>query len=119
MAGSFTQIPEIAGADVRQFVLLQIGPDILDRIQFRRVGRQPVNLDSAFERVEIVPDQLAAMRGQAIPNDREFAGDGAQQVGQEDDDVFAANRFFKDLEIEIPDCQPCNQGKSLPIEVMK
>src|SRR3954452_7574376 len=53
-AGCFAQVPKVLGTDVRQFVVLAVSPDVLHRIQFRRVGRQVLDDQTAF----LVTDEL-------------------------------------------------------------
>ena len=43
-------MPEIPGAEVRQFMLFELCPDILRWVQFRRVRWQIVDLDLPIQR---------------------------------------------------------------------
>ncbi len=36
----FTELPEILGTEVRQFMMLPMSPDVLDRIELRGVAGQ-------------------------------------------------------------------------------
>ena len=48
-ARALAQIGEVAGAVVRHGVMLQVTPDVLDGVQFRRVGRQMLQGDAAVQ----------------------------------------------------------------------
>ena len=39
-SGAVTELPQVARADVWEFVMLPVAPEIFHRIQFRRVSRQ-------------------------------------------------------------------------------
>jgi hypothetical protein len=49
-----TELAEVVRAEVRQFMMFPITPDVLDRIEFRRVGGQVLKSDSAA----LASDQL-------------------------------------------------------------
>ena len=51
VAGGGMQLAEVVGAEVGQGVALESGPQILDRIQVRRVGRQECDLDVSSQRL--------------------------------------------------------------------
>ncbi len=100
-------------------MLLEVRPDVFDRVQLRRVSRKAANLDPAVECIEILSDELAAVSGKAVPDDDEFTGDAAQQMIEEDDQVFPTDSLVEDFEVEVPDGQTRDQRKSLPVEVME
>ena len=56
------QFAEIVGAVIGQRVALEPGPQILDRIEVRRIGQQECDLDVPTQRIEIVhaPDDCGA-----------------------------------------------------------
>lgn len=64
----FTELPEVGGAGIRKFLLLAVGPDILDRIQVLRIGGKVFYIDLSLQAVEVIADERAALRRQASPN---------------------------------------------------
>jgi hypothetical protein len=57
-----TELGEIARAEVRQFVMLPVAPDVLHRIEFRRVSRQLLDRQPAPLRGDELLDRVSAMR---------------------------------------------------------
>jgi hypothetical protein len=100
--GTLAQIPEVLGAHIGEFVVLAVGPDVFDWVQFRRVGRQILHGQSAF----LVADELlgddAAVRRESVPNQQDVAGDVAEQVFEELDDLFGLDGAFENLKVEVP-----------------
>ena len=72
------QLPEISGAEVRQLVLFPVRPQILDRVQFRRIGRQELQPESTALLANEVPYHAAAVAGQPVPDDQQLARNVAQ-----------------------------------------
>ena len=66
-----TELGEIARAEVGQFVMLPVAPDVLHRIEFRRVGRQLLDRQPAPLRGDELLDRVSAMRRQSVPYDQE------------------------------------------------
>jgi hypothetical protein len=48
-ASAFAELPQIPRADVGQLVMLPVTPEVFDRIQFRSVGWQVLDLNFAFQ----------------------------------------------------------------------
>src|SRR5881227_2818202 len=81
---------ETLAADVTQLDALEVLPDALIRVEVRGVAGELLQADAAGAALgQEVLDRLAAMDGSAIPDDQELAGDVAQEVLQEADDVRA------------------------------
>src|SRR6185437_481541 len=74
-AGATLEIAEIAGAEVRHGVVLQVAPDVFNGIELWGVGGQILQGDLRAQALEILFDQSRAMRLQAIPYDQESAAD--------------------------------------------
>ena len=81
-----TQLPESSGAEVRQLVLFPVRPQILDRVQFRRIGRQELQPESAVLLAHEVPYHAAAVTGQPVPDDQHPAGNVPEQVREKLDE---------------------------------
>src|SRR5881409_2334924 len=71
----------VVGAAVSE-LLLGESPDLLVRIEFRRVGREVLEAQSRHEPAQGV-SRRAAMKPQAVPEHDHRAAQMAQQVGEE------------------------------------
>jgi len=58
------------------------------------------------------------MRGKAIPDDQQRAGQMPEQVHQELHHLFFGDGFVEDLEIEIPPGDAGGYGDGLPVKVI-
>src|SRR5260370_12921832 len=58
------------------------------------------------------------MAGQTVPDDQQLAGNMAQQMGEELDDLRAADCSRKQAEVEVPPRHPRHGRQHLPIEVI-
>lgn len=66
---------EVLGAEVSEFMLLEVAPDVFRRIELLAVGGQAFELESACVRVDEAAHAPAAMRLQSIPDDEDFLAD--------------------------------------------
>ena len=62
MAGSPSELGKILRAEIGKFMLLAISPDVFDRIKFRSIGWQTLQMDAAVLLSDVFPDQSAAVR---------------------------------------------------------
>jgi hypothetical protein len=87
-AGEGAELVEILGTEVRQVVLLPVGPEVLDGIELGRIGRQELQLDVSALGFDPVAHQTAAMSLQTIPDDEQLAScQMPAQVLEEVDDL--------------------------------
>ena len=85
-----SEVAEGLAADVAEFDVLEIVPDALVRVEVRSVARERLQVEAASTALsQEVFDGLATMDGSAVPDDQELAGDMAEQVLEEADDVRA------------------------------
>jgi hypothetical protein len=105
-AGLMAELGEIARAKIGQFVILPITPDVLDRVEFRGVARQPFDHESAALRSDEVADQPRPVCGQPVPYHQELAREVAQQMAEEVDHLRAANGAWIEAEVEAPPGDP-------------
>ena len=66
-----TELREIARAEVGQFVMFPVAPDVLDRIQFRRIGGELLDPQSLALLGNKIASELAFVGGQAVPDDQQ------------------------------------------------
>jgi hypothetical protein len=45
-AGFGAQVPAVSGTEVREFVVLELTPEVLCRVQSRSIGGKPFHLDA-------------------------------------------------------------------------
>jgi hypothetical protein len=84
------QVPQVPAADVPQLDPLEVIPDALVRVQLRRVAGQLLQADALGPAPgQEVLDRLPAMDRRAVPDHQQLAGDVAEQVPEEADDVRA------------------------------
>ena len=86
--------------------MLAVCPDIFHRVQFRRVGRQVLCIQTTV----LVADELlgdpAAVGRKPIPNQQNVAIDVAEQVLDELDNLLGLDGLLEDLKVEVPSGQP-------------
>ena len=84
------QVWQVLAADVAQLDVLEVGPDALVRVQVRGVAGELLQADASGAALgQEVLDRLPAVDRGAIPEHQELAGDAAEQMLQEADDVRA------------------------------
>ena len=98
-----SEMSESVAADVAQLDVLEVVPDPLIRVEVRGVPWELLQADAAGAALsQKVLDRLTAMDGSAIPNDQELAGDVAQQMLEEADDIRALVRVLLDQHEQAP-----------------
>jgi len=85
-------MPQIVRAEVRQFVLFQLRPNVLRRVQFRRLRWQIVDLDLSVQCLDVLVNQPAAMAGQSIPDQQHRTVNLLPEVLDEIEDFFLTHR---------------------------
>src|SRR5512146_426899 len=113
-----TEFPVVVDAEVRQLMVLPVRPQVLDRVQFRSVGRKELQPQPPALLPYEVPDHSAAVTAQAIPDDQQLASQMAQQVAEELDHLRAANRAGIEAKIEIPPGHASHGRQRLPVKVI-
>jgi len=99
-------------------VLLPVRPQILHGVQFRGIGRQELQPESATLLAHEVPYHAAAVTGQSVPYDQQLAGNVTEQVGEKLDDLRAADRTGKQTEVEVPPGHARDRRQGLPVKVV-
>ena len=110
------QFPRLGRDQIRDLVRLERSPQVLDRIEFRCVRRQPLDRDAPLGRCDVIPDQPTAMDRGAIPDDQHLARNVPLEMPQELDHLGAFDAAGVDLEVEPPARQAANDREALPIE---
>ena len=84
------EVRRIMRYEVRQFAMLRVTPSRLDRVQFGRVGGQPLDSD-VFEARGGEPFGSRAMHGPAIPTDDQGLPPLTAKLFHEGNDLVGAN----------------------------
>lgn len=87
--------------EVGQFVLFPVTPDVFHRIEFRGVGRQPLDRESAPLRADKLRDQPRPVLRQPVPDHQKLARQVAQQMAKEIDDLGGVDGAGVEPEIKI------------------
>src|SRR2546422_591815 len=87
---------------VREFVVLPVAPDVLHRIELRRVAGQRLQRDPAALGTNVLLHDTTAVRGEPVPDDEELAAQMALQVHEEFDDLRPFDRAREQPEVEAP-----------------
>jgi hypothetical protein len=86
--------------------MLAVRPDVLHGVQFRRVGRQVLCVQTTV----LVDDELlrdpTTVGRKPIPNQQYVAIDVAEQVLEELDNLLGLDGLFEDLKVKVPSGQP-------------
>jgi hypothetical protein len=118
-AGKSAEFGEIFRTEVWHVVLLPMGPQVLDRIELWRVGREEFKLYVAAFALDVVGDLAAAMGLQTIPNDEEPAGsEMAPKIFEKGDDLGRADGAFDELEVDVPESDARHGGELVPCEAI-
>ena len=116
-AAERAELGDVLGGEVGQPVLFEIAPDIFGGIEFGRVSRQRGGINASLEAFKVFPHAPAAVDHGPVPDDQQFAGQLSLQVFQKLDDLRTFDGSRVKLEIEIPDGDPADDRKFLPVEV--
>ena len=108
-----SEMREVLAADIAQLDALEVVPDALVGVEVRGVPWELFQADAVGAALgQEVLDRLAAMDGSAVPDDQEFAGDVAEEMLEEADDVRAFVRVLLHQHEQAPrrrdaadDCQ--------------
>ena len=97
-------------------MLLAISPDVFDRIEFRCIGWQTLQMDAAVLLSDVFPDQSATVRGQTIPDDCQPAANVQLEVFQKLNHLRGLDAAGEKSEVKIPNGDACYGRKTLPVE---
>lgn len=64
------EFPQVGGTEIGECVMLEVAPDVLDRIELWCIGGQLGEDDVAIRPVDQLPNDLAAVGRQVVPDDR-------------------------------------------------
>lgn len=107
---------EVAGAEGRQSVVLEMAPDIFDRVELRGVGREESELDRPAGESNEHADQTAAVGAKPVPFDQKLTADRRVQGLQELDEVHTLNDAGIEAAVETCAADARSDGKLLRLD---
>src|SRR5580658_2670412 len=118
IAGEGADLTDGVQAQIGQFALLHVAPDVFDRIEFRRVGWQSFQDQVSVERFDVVLNHPTAVRRQAIPDDQQLAANLLVKRLQEFDELRTPDCAGVQAEIEVPETDAGDHRQLLPVEAV-
>ncbi len=98
--------------------MFPIAPDVLDRIEFRRIGRQVIERQATLLARDEFPDQPTAMNLGAISDHQQLARQVAQQSTEKVHRLGGADGVRVEPEIESPPSDAGGSREHLPVEMI-
>jgi len=116
LASRPTQLAEVFGTEIGEFMLFAVAPNVFHRIEFGRIGRQEFQLDCPALSSDKLTHQPATMYRQTVPNDRQSTADVPLKVFQKLYELRSLDAAGEKPEIEIPDGDARDSRQTLPVE---
>src|SRR6516162_925316 len=98
--------------------MFEVTPDVLNRIELRRVGGQELKSDSPALRLNVLTHELGTMCLQTIPDDQQLLADRGLKGLEELDHLRRADRAAIESEVEAPEGDPGDHRELLPAEAV-
>src|SRR5215469_11573635 len=98
--------------------MLPVAPDVLYRVEFRRVARQKLDREPAVLGSNEVAYHNGAMRGQPVPHHQQLAPQLTQQVAEKVYYLRRADGALVETEVEVPPGYPSRGREDFPIEMI-
>jgi len=90
LAGSGSQCGQIVKGGIGQGIGFEVGPEELDRVEFRCVGREEQGVKTGLALEELLR-AAGAMRIEPIPQQEDRVGQFPQQIPEKSDHLWPAN----------------------------
>src|ERR1700730_10698213 len=99
-------------------MVFPVAPEVLHRVEFRRVSGQALQFEPGLLAGDPVLDQAAAVSGKAVPDDQQPAREMGQEMRQKLDHLGTANGSRNEPEGETPPGYPCHRREQPPVELI-
>ena len=99
-------------------MLLPVAPNVLDRIQFRRIGGEVLHPQSPALFGKKIASELAFVGRQAVPDDQQRSGNVTQQGLQKVHHLRALDGALLQSEIEVEESDSGGCRDRVPVEVV-
>lgn len=114
--GMAFQVCQVLGTEVRHGMRLEIAPDVLHRIELRRIRGQELERDGAALQFNVLTDETGAMCAKTVPYDEQSSPDGRLQCPQELNDLRRLDRACEKAKVEAHEARPGNHRQVFPAE---
>lgn len=114
ITGELTDLADCVEAQIGNLMLLEIGPDRFNRIEFGGVSRQACNRDMSVQFFQPGANLAAAMDRSAIPDDQQRPLDLTLERAEKFDDLLGANGAGKEPKVKLREGQTGNGRELLP-----
>jgi hypothetical protein len=98
-------------------MLFPVSPEVLYRVEFRRICRETFHPDFAAQTFQICLYELTAVGGYSIPDDEQLAFDVTLEMLQEIDHLLGLDRAGVEAKVKVPPRQSGDGRELLPVEV--
>jgi hypothetical protein len=112
------ELAEAACAEIAELMMLKVPPEVLGGVELRSVGRQILDLDRSLEALHVVAHELAAVRGQAIPDYQHFVPDLPAEGVEKLDHLRTLDRSREEPEVEAVEGNAGDRRELMPVEVV-
>src|SRR5450759_172991 len=102
IAGERTDFPNRFQAQVSQFTLLHVCPDIFDRVKLGCIRRQSFQDDLPVQRFNIALHHATTVSRQSIPNDEQFSANLILERLQEFHEMWSSKCTGLKTEVKVP-----------------
>lgn len=110
------KLAQVPRTEVRQAMVLQVAPQGLHGIKFRRVSRQLGEMHFPGMALQQELHLLDSVHGQPIPDDQHWAADLAAELTEELGCLRSPDRALVETEVEVPSGDPCDHTDMVPAE---
>ena len=118
IASEGSELSEVFDAEVGDFMLLEVSPDVFGRVELWRISGQKLDLDVPVKRFDELANQAAFVHAQPVPDDQQLAFDLSFERLQKLDDLSSLDRTGKQAEVELPVADARDHRKLLPVEAI-
>jgi hypothetical protein len=87
-------------------MLFPVSPEVLYRVEFRRICRETFHPDFAAQTFQICLYELTAVGGYSIPDDEQLAFDVTLEMLQEIDHLLGLDRAGVEAKVKVSPRQP-------------
>ena len=109
-----TDLVQTTGAEIADFMSLQVTPQVFNRIEFRRIGWQESQLDINVLALDILAHEFTSVCFQSVPDDEQRSGYLSIQRFQKFDDLWPLDAAGKQAEVELPESYAGNRRELMP-----
>src|SRR5262245_11298648 len=99
-------------------MLFPIGPDVFDRVQFRRIAGKVLHPQALALLGDEIAGKLAAVGGKPVPDKPQRSGNMAQQSLEKVDYLGAFDAALVEPAVKVVERDPRRRREGVPVEVV-